>query len=79
MTTKTATKKPRKNAAKPRKKRTYEQAPVVVDAGYPCPHCKHKYDHRVRAGGKKQTPGGPRWYMTCGGCGCNFVKMRESA
>ena len=67
------------------KKRTYTQAPIVTDPGYPCPHCKYLYDHKVRPGGKKTTPYGPRWYMLCGNqkCGKPFVKKilqnKESA
>ena len=56
-------------------KRAYNISPRVVDPGYPCPHCKHLYDHRVRK--KIETPCGPRWYMFCGGCGKPFAMIRS--
>ena len=62
----------RKKKPAPRKKRAYIQAARVMDAGIPCVHCGHKYDHKVR----NTYPNGRRRRI-CGGCGKPFVTMRE--
>ncbi len=54
-------------------KRPYTIAPVVVDPGLPCPHCKCREGHSTHD--VKKTPFGSRHYMTCGGCKKRFVKL----
>ena len=61
-----------------RKKRTYTQAPAAIDVGIPCPHCKHRYDHRII----NTWPNGNR-RRKCGGlskdkgCGLPFTTLRK--
>lgn len=52
-------------------KRQYIQAPRVVDWGVACPHCSHRYDHRVT----NTWPNGNRRVL-CGSCGYPFTVWR---
>ena len=61
-------------------KRSYIQAPAVVDTGLPCPHCGMRHGHKVL----NTYPNGNR-RRRCGHCGLPFVtimareKMPESS
>ena len=61
-----------KSAGEIIEKRSYIQAPVVHDPGYPCPHCGERYGHHK----SHKYPAG-RQRMLCGGCGKPFVVWRE--
>jgi hypothetical protein len=45
---------------------------VVTDAGIPCVHCFHRYDHKIT-----NTYGNGNRRRLCGKCGKPFVTRRE--
>ena len=57
--------------SKTKPKRKYTQAPRVTDKGVECPHCRNRYDHKI----KNTYPNGNRRRI-CGTCGKPFVTMR---
>ena len=59
---------------RPRKKRTYTQAPAAIDRGVPCRHCGEPYGHHVA----NTYPNGNR-RVKCGKCGKPFVIRRVNA
>lgn len=62
----------RQKADKQRAKRTYTQAPRVVDEGVKCPHCCHCYDHRIT-----NTYDNGNRRRVCGSCGKPFITCRK--
>jgi hypothetical protein len=55
----------------PKPKRPYVQAPVAVDLGIPCSHCRARFGHKVTntyANGNRRR--------ICGACGKPFVAIR---
>jgi hypothetical protein len=61
---------PRKQKAT-QEKRSYVQAPAVVDTGLPCPHCGARHGHKV----VNTYPNGNR-RRRCAECGLPFVTIR---
>ena len=59
-------------ADKQRVKRSYTQAPLVVDAGVKCPHCGHCYDHHIT----HTYPNGNRRRI-CSACNRRFISRRN--
>ena len=57
---------------KTKQKRSYVNAPRVIDVGIPCPHCSGMYDHIIT----NVYPNGNRRRI-CGSCEKPFVTMQR--
>ena len=62
----------KKTTKKKAARKKHETNKVTVDPGIKCPHCQHKYDHKVL----NTYPNGKR-RRACGGCGKPFISMIE--